>query len=142
MDRLFGDTTQLATTGAGARLPVSRQGLLGGRCPRASEERQHVGGCSAGARTPVGWVILEARRYVRPAKRIVVHCRKKNGQWGIGVLLSTLSAQDVLLLTEQSLDQAPESTSLLLAYVYYDQGGGGIETANRRQARIGPGQTE
>ena len=80
----------------------------------------------------VGWVTLEPTGYVRPIRRIAVRCRKKNGQWGIGVLLSTLSAVHVLVLTGQSPDQAGEDTAVLLAYVhYYDQRGGGIETATR-----------
>ena len=80
----------------------------------------------------VGWVTQEATEYVRPVKRIAVRCRKKNGQWGIGVLISTLSAQDVILLTQQPIDQVNDPHKVLLAYVYfYDQRGGGVETANR-----------
>ena len=47
----------------------------------------------------MGWVTLPTDLYCRPIQRIAVRCRKKNGQWGYGVILSTLSAQDVLLLT-------------------------------------------
>jgi hypothetical protein len=80
----------------------------------------------------VGWVTLDATEYVRPVKRMAVRCRKKNGQWGIGVLISTLSAQDVILLTQQPIDRVQDPTQVLLAYVYfYDQRGGGVETANR-----------
>jgi len=39
----------------------------------------------------VGWVRLPADEYVRPVRRIAVRCRKANGQWGIGVLISTLA---------------------------------------------------
>ena len=80
----------------------------------------------------VGWVTQAATEYVRPVKRIAVRCRKKNGQWGTGVLLSTLSAQDVILLTSQPIDRVQNPQHVLLAYVYfYDQRGGGVETANR-----------
>jgi hypothetical protein len=80
----------------------------------------------------VGWVTLAAAQYVRPVKRIAVRCRKKNGQWGVSVLLSTLSAQDVIPLTSQPIDRVNDPAAVLLAYVYfYDQRGGGIETVNR-----------
>ena len=65
-----------------------------------------------------------------PVRRIAVRCRKKNGQWGVGVLISTLEAPEVL-----SLDRAahqpqdddarccwPTSISMM-------QRGGGVETA-------------
>jgi hypothetical protein len=57
-----------------------------------------------------------------------VRCRKKNGQWGYGVILSTLSAQDVLLLTGGYLQDADDPKAVLLAYVnFYDLRGGGVE---------------
>jgi hypothetical protein len=78
----------------------------------------------------VGWVSEQATAYVRPVRRIAVRCRKKNGQWGIGVLISTLSALDVLVLTRQSPEKVTDDAAVLLAYVYfYDARGGGVETA-------------
>jgi hypothetical protein len=77
----------------------------------------------------VGWVTLEPSLYVRPVRRIAVRCRKKNGQWGIGVLVSSLSPQDVILLTGQPIDRVHDPDAVLWAYVYfYDQRGGGVET--------------
>ena len=77
----------------------------------------------------VGWVTEKTDMYCRPVKRMAVRCRKKNGQWGIGVLLSTLSPQDVLKLTGQTPTKASNLLTVLLAYVYfYDQRGGGVET--------------
>ncbi len=77
----------------------------------------------------VGWVALSDTPYMCPVRRIAVRCRKRNGQWGVGVLLSTLSPQDVILLTRQPLDRVQDPTAVLLAYVYfYDQRGGGVET--------------
>jgi hypothetical protein len=77
----------------------------------------------------VGWVTVAADIYCRPVKRIAVRCRKKNGQWGFGVLLSTLSAQAVLALTGQPPTKISDPLAVLLAYVYfYDQRGGGVET--------------
>jgi hypothetical protein len=78
----------------------------------------------------VGWVTLEPSAYVRPVRRIAVRCRKKNGQWGVGVLISTLTAQDVILLTGQPIHLLNDPDAVLLAYVYfYDQRSGGVETS-------------
>ncbi len=86
-------------------------------------------------RTPgrqVGWVTAPAAAYVRPVQRIAVRCRKKNGDWGVGVILSTLRPRDVLLLTAQPIDREADPAAVLLAYVYfYDQRGGGCEAANK-----------
>ena len=77
----------------------------------------------------VGWVTTAADCYVRPVKRIAVRCRKNNGQWGVGVILSSLSPQQVLKLSGQSALKANDPQAVLLAYVYfYDQRGGGVET--------------
>jgi len=77
----------------------------------------------------VGWVTAEADIYCRPVKRIAVRCRKNNGHWGVGVLISTLSSQDVLELTGQPLAKTTDPLAVLLAYVYfYDKRGGGVET--------------
>jgi hypothetical protein len=46
----------------------------------------------------VGWVQIPATEYVRPVRRLAVRCRKANGPWGVGVLLSTLDAAEVLAL--------------------------------------------
>lgn len=78
----------------------------------------------------VGWVREEATAYVRAVRRIAVRCRKKNGTWGVGVLISTLSPLDVLVLTNQSPDKVTDGAAVLLAYVsFYDARGGGVETA-------------
>jgi len=77
----------------------------------------------------VGWVTTPAPEYHRPVKRIAVRTRKKNGQWGIGVLISTLSQQLVGHLTGLTREQLADPLACLLAYVYfYDLRGGGIET--------------
>ena len=77
----------------------------------------------------VGWVTQKAAMYCRPVRRIAVRCRKKNGQWGFGVLISTLSPQAVLALTGQPTQKAIDPLAVLMAYVYfYDQRGGGVET--------------
>jgi len=78
----------------------------------------------------VGWVREQATAYVREVRRIAVRCRKKTGQWGIGVLISTLSPRDVLILTNQSPEKVSDDAAVLVAYVcFYDARGGGVETA-------------
>jgi hypothetical protein len=103
------------------------------RAHRLAESRQswvddpHVPG------RQVGWVYLPASEYVRRVRRIAVRCRKANGQWGIGVLISTLSPVEVLSLTQVTTGPDADPATVLLAYVYfYDQRGGGAETSWKR----------
>jgi hypothetical protein len=77
----------------------------------------------------IGYVTLEASEYCRPVVRIAVRCRKKNGQWGIGVLISTIAPSTIVTLTELSPCEWVHPDAVLLAYVYfYDGRGGGVET--------------
>jgi len=76
----------------------------------------------------IGWVSLETDLYCRPVRRIAVRCRKKNGQWGYGVILSTLAPKDVLLLTGGYEQEVDDPKAVLLAYVnFYDERSGGVE---------------
>ena len=78
----------------------------------------------------VGWVRLPAPEYVRPVRRLAVRCRKANGQWGVGVLISTLDPVDVLALTQPKGGPDADPATVLLAYVsFYDQRGGGVEAS-------------
>lgn len=75
-----------------------------------------------------GWVTADASGYVRPVRRIAVRCRKDNGQWGVGVIVSNLESKDVLWLAGGSTQDQEKEEQVLLAYVhFYDQRGGGIE---------------
>lgn len=77
-----------------------------------------------------GWVTEASSAYGRPVKRIAVRCRKLDGKFAYGVLISTLSAQHVLALTGQPLSSLEDPAAVLLAYVtFYDQRGGGVETS-------------
>lgn len=77
----------------------------------------------------MGWVTAATDAYCRPVKRIAVRCPKKNGQWGVGVILSSLPPEVVLQLTGQPPEKITDPLTVLLAYVYfYDQRGGGVET--------------
>jgi hypothetical protein len=78
----------------------------------------------------VGWVRLPASDYVRPVRRLAVRCRKQNGQWGVGILISTLDPVEVLALTQPTVLPSTDPATVLLAYVsLYDQRGGGVETS-------------
>jgi hypothetical protein len=57
-----------------------------------------------------------------------VRCRKENGKWCIGVIVSNLEPKDVLLLTGGYRQEEEKEEQVLLAYVhFYDQRGGMIE---------------
>lgn len=78
----------------------------------------------------MGWVTAEPTEYVRPVKRIAVRTRKKNGQWGIGVLISTVPSEEIGLLARMPARQWQDPLAILLAYIYfYDLRSGGVETA-------------
>lgn len=78
----------------------------------------------------VGWVTLPAPEYSHPVVRIAARCPKGNGQWGYGVIISTLAPATVRTLTRQPAVALPDAVRTLLAYVYfYDQRGGGVETS-------------
>lgn len=78
----------------------------------------------------VGWVRTPTTAYLREVRRIAVRCRKNNGQWGVGVVISALSPLEVLELTGQSPAKLTDEAAVLLAYVYfYDARGGAVETA-------------
>jgi len=78
----------------------------------------------------MGWVTEAPTAYVRPVKRIAVRCRKADGQWAVGVLISTVEASDILHLAGKPPSQFADAQAVLLAYVaFYDERGGGIETS-------------
>jgi hypothetical protein len=77
-----------------------------------------------------GWVSEPATGYVRPVQRIAVRCRRIDGTFASGVLICALEIQQVLTGLGWPASQAADPVCVLLAYVtFYDQRGGGIETA-------------
>jgi hypothetical protein len=75
-----------------------------------------------------GWVTIADNPYDYPVRRIAVRCRKKNGQWARGVILSSLLPEWVLQLMGQPPECIQDPLAVLCAYVYfYDQRGGGVE---------------
>ena len=78
----------------------------------------------------MGWVSKPAPEYVRAVRRLAVRCRKQDGQWGVGVLLSTLTETQVLSLTGEQVRPSHDPVAVLRASVWlYDQRGGGRETS-------------
>ena len=78
----------------------------------------------------IGWVTKQADGYVRPVRRIAVRCRKQDGQWAVGVLISTLTDAQMLSLTGLETSQDHDPVTVLRASVsLYDQRGGGVETS-------------
>jgi len=76
-----------------------------------------------------GWVTEQALGYVRPVQRIAVRCRRQDGTFAYGVLICSLSAEQVLAVLRRPSSQVADPVAVLLAYVtFYDQRGGGIET--------------
>jgi Transposase DDE domain group 1 len=77
-----------------------------------------------------GWVTEPPTGYVRPVRRIAVRCRRQDGTFAYGVLICSLSAQQVLAVLGRRSTQAADPIAVLAAYVtFYDQRGGGIETS-------------
>jgi len=77
-----------------------------------------------------GWVTEPPSGYVRPVRRIAVRCRRQDGTFAYGVLICSLSAQQVLAVLGRPSSQAADPVAVLQAYVtFYDQRGGGIETS-------------
>jgi hypothetical protein len=72
-----------------------------------------------------------AGQYRRSITRVAVRCRLANGQWGEGVVISSLPVTDACTLVGLDATAAVTDPTLgLLAYVYlYDQRGGGVETS-------------
>lgn len=77
-----------------------------------------------------GWVSEVATGYVRPLQRIAVRCRRQDGSFAYGVLICSLSLEQLLAVLGHPCSQASDAARTLLAYVsFYDQRGGGIETS-------------
>jgi hypothetical protein len=77
-----------------------------------------------------GLVTEPALCYVRKVVRIAVRKQGRTGKWKAVVLISALSAKDVLALTGEPQEASSDLSRVLLAYVtFYDQRGAGVETS-------------
>jgi hypothetical protein len=77
----------------------------------------------------IGYVTIPATEYIRPVTRIAVRCQNSKGEWKVGVIVSTLTKEEVWV--EAALPSGLQShpQAALLAYVFfYDQRGGACET--------------
>jgi hypothetical protein len=72
-----------------------------------------------------------AGTYRRTIMRVAGRCRLANGQWGVGVVASSLPLADACALAGlDATAAATDPTLAVRAYVYlYDQRGGGVETS-------------
>jgi hypothetical protein len=78
----------------------------------------------------VGWVSLPPSDYLGELARIALRWRKKNGQWEYAVVISSLTAREVIEETGQPRERVFDHQAVTLAYVrFYDQRGGGVETS-------------
>ena len=78
----------------------------------------------------LGWVEAEPSEYVTPVRRVAVRARKANGTWGIGVLIATLTPEEVLEETGQPKAASQDPVAVLTAYVYYyDRRAGAVEVS-------------
>ena len=78
----------------------------------------------------MGWVTSPPTEYAKPVRRIAVRAKKPNGQWGVGILISTLTPAEVLALIGQPRAVLRDEVAMLAAYVYwYDLRGGAVETS-------------
>lgn len=74
-------------------------------------------------------LVSQPHLYHRTTTQIAVRSSKKNGRFGYAVLITTLSATDILELVGQARTKANDLPAVLLAYVaFYDARSGGVET--------------
>ena len=72
--------------------------------------------------------VTQPADYVREVRRIAVRCPRRNGDWAVGILITTLTPADVMRLARHPIDGKGDEKRLLLATVVaYDQRGGGVE---------------
>lgn len=76
------------------------------------------------------WVSEPPTGYIRPLQRIVVRCQRLDGTFAYGVLICSLSPEQVLTVLKRPCSHVADPGAVLAAYVnFYDQRGGGIETS-------------
>ncbi len=86
----------------------------------------------------VGLVEADSLDYARQLRRIAVRWRKKNGQWEICVLHSTLTSEQILALMGEEAEAVDDWGRVLQAYArFYDLRGGGVETQVKQDKQTG-----
>src|SRR5713101_1785323 len=70
--------------------------------------------------------------------RIAVRCRRQDGTFAYGVLICSLSPEQVLAVLGHIRSQVADPVAVLMAYVtFYDLRGGGIETSLKGATHAG-----
>jgi hypothetical protein len=78
----------------------------------------------------VGWVTAPPTDYLHDVRRVAARWQRRDGTWEYAVVISTLTAPEVLAETGQPPEAARDHRAVTLAYVrFYDARGGGVETA-------------
>src|SRR5215212_425724 len=78
----------------------------------------------------VGWVTAPPTDYIHDVRRVAARWQRQDGTWEHAVVISTLTAPEVLAETGQPPEAARDHQAVTLAYVRcYDARGGGVETA-------------
>lgn len=73
-------------------------------------------------------LVTQPHAYARATTQIAVRAHKRNGRWGYAVLITTLSATEIVELADRAKSQTGDAPAVLLAYVHcYDQRAGGVE---------------
>ena len=76
----------------------------------------------------LGWVHCDTLDYLRPVVRVAARWHKKQGRIGYGVVVSTLTPEQIIHLLGWPVDRAKDPNAVLRAYAYfYDLRGGGVE---------------
>lgn len=74
-------------------------------------------------------LVTQPHPYTRPTTQIAVRSPKKNGRFGYAVLITTLSAKEILALLNLPPSKRNDLPAVLRAYVtFYDARSGGVET--------------
>ncbi len=140
VDRLFAGTTQLSAALQPLVLAAEEMLALDEAKRQRTVLRVDAGG---GSVADVHWALrrgyrvhgkdCSTQRATRLAARVrvAVRCPRKDGGWGVGVIVSALAPAEVRLLTRRPADRGDDPAALL-AYVYFDdQRGGACATANQ-----------
>jgi hypothetical protein len=133
VDRLFAGNVQLIK----ARPPLVEAAETTLKLDEAKRARTILRvDAGAGSRTRTGpSAPLAGSANLLPAmfargSRIAVRCRRQDGTFAYGVLICSLSPEQVLAVLHRSSSLAADPVAVLTAYVtFYDQRGGGIETS-------------
>ena len=76
----------------------------------------------------LGWVSEPGDGYIRPARRLALRWKKKNGRMSYAAIISTLEPRDVILLAKQAIDRVSNERVVMGAYAaFYNQRGGTVE---------------